>query len=78
MIDPNYDQLLESALVLSPNLRSMLVEQLVASLDDECQAEVDSAWGEEVERRLMEVESGQVSTESSEAIISRLRSRSRS
>jgi putative addiction module component (TIGR02574 family) len=77
MIDPNYDQLLESALVLSPNLRSMLVEQLVASLDDECQAEVDSAWGEEVERRLMEVESGQVSTESSEAIINRLRSRSR-
>ncbi len=76
MIDPNYDQLLESALILSANLRSMLVEQLVASLDDEGQAEIDSAWGEEVERRLSEVESGEVSTESGEAVISRLRSRS--
>lgn len=44
------------ALQLSPSQRAHLVERLIASLDTD--PAVEEAWALEVERRLIEIESG--------------------
>lgn len=53
-------QVLREALTLPPRARADIDSTLLYSLDVEEDQEVESAWGAEVERRLREVESGQV------------------
>ena len=57
------DQLKSEALELSSSERAELAHLLIASLDEEAledPAEVERAWGEEIERRLVEYHSGTV------------------
>jgi hypothetical protein len=53
------EQLEAELLQLPPHVRARLAEALLASLDD-ADSELDVAWGEEAERRAMELRSGQV------------------
>lgn len=46
------------ALLLPPAERALLVQALIASLDAE--AGVEEAWADEVERRNVQIESGEV------------------
>ena len=46
------------ALQLPPAERALLVQALVASLDED--AAVEEAWAAEVKRRLVQIESGEV------------------
>jgi putative addiction module component (TIGR02574 family) len=52
------DVLEAEVLQLSPSDRAHLVEKLIASLDVD--PEIEEAWAVEVERRLVEIESGVV------------------
>ena len=52
-------EILESeALKLTPGERAALAQRLLASLDED--AEIESAWAAEIERRIAEVERGAV------------------
>lgn len=52
------EQLATQAIALSPQDRAQLADLLLASLPDDADAEVDSAWDQEVMRRVAAVESG--------------------
>ncbi|MBH0210246.1 MAG: addiction module protein, partial [Nitrospira sp.] len=53
---------LEEALKLSPNERAEVAEQLIASLEEAPDTAVEQAWQQEVQRRLQQVERGEVKT----------------
>ena len=64
---------LEEALKLPPNERAEVAEQLIASLDEAPDVNVEQAWQEEVQRRLQQVEHGEVKTIPWEEVQKRLR-----
>ena len=53
---------LEEALKLTTNERAEVAEQLIASLDEASDTDVEQAWQEEVQRRLQQIERGEVKT----------------
>ncbi|MCO5171261.1 MAG: addiction module protein [Planctomycetes bacterium] len=67
-------ELLERALRLSPVERAELVAELVASLDgDEPEDLVESAWADEIERRVREMPAAGAALPSADDVFSRLR-----
>ena len=62
------DELSARAKTLSVQDRARLAEELLASLDQEPDSEVDAAWDREIQRRVAEVESGTVALVSSEDV----------
>ena len=52
--------IVEQSLKLSPPERADVAEQLLASLDDALDSDVEKAWQEEVQQRLQQVERGEV------------------
>lgn len=56
------DELKREALRLDPPARANLARDLLSSLDDLSEAEVERLWLEEAERRREEIESGKVTT----------------
>ena len=65
--------LLEAALKLTANERAEVAEQLIASLDEVPDTDVEQAWQEEVQRRLGQIERGEVKTIPWEEVQKRLR-----
>jgi putative addiction module component (TIGR02574 family) len=64
---------LEEALKLSPDERAEVAEQLIASLEEAPDIDVEQAWQEEVQRRLQQIERGEVKTIPWEEVQRRLR-----
>ncbi len=64
---------LEEALKLSATERAEVAEQLISSLDDIPDTNVEQAWQEEVQRRLQQVERGELKTIPWEEVQRRLR-----
>lgn len=54
--------ILEKALKLSPAERAHVAEQLIASVDERSDVDVEQAWQEEVQRRLQQIDRGEVQT----------------
>ncbi|NGZ96974.1 MAG: addiction module antitoxin RelB [Nitrospira sp. WS110] len=65
--------IVEQALKLSPNERAEVAEQLIASLDEALDTGVEQAWQEEVQRRLGQIERGEVKMIPWEEVQRRLR-----
>lgn len=64
---------LEEALKLTANERAEVVEQLIASLDEVSDTDVEQAWQEEVQRRLQQIEHGEVELIDSDTVMAELR-----
>lgn len=64
---------LEEALKLTACERAEMAEQLIASLDEEPDSDVEQAWQEEVRRRLQQIERGEVKAIPWEEVQRRLR-----
>jgi putative addiction module component (TIGR02574 family) len=56
------DTILGTALALPPDERAWLASELIASLDEGEDADVEAAWATEIERRIAEVDSGEAKT----------------
>ena len=52
------EQLLHEALALPARERAALADSLLESLDSEVDAGVESAWREEIERRIVSIDEG--------------------
>jgi putative addiction module component (TIGR02574 family) len=77
-LTPQLSELLEKALALSTQERGTLIDRLIASLDDEPAEEgVETAWDEEIKRRVDDVRSGRVKTIPGEQVLARLKARRR-
>ena len=64
---------LEEALKLTANERAEVAEQLIASLDEAPDTDVEQAWQEEIQKRLQQLERGEVKTIPWEEVQRRLR-----
>jgi len=62
------EELSARAKTLSAEDRARLAEELLESLDQEPESEVEAAWDREIERRVAEVESGAVKLVSAEDV----------
>ncbi len=51
------DELTERARALPPDERARLAENLLSSIEDEPQSEVEAAWDKEIQRRVEEIRS---------------------
>ena len=72
MIKP--DELIAEAVSLPVEIRTKLVEQLLESLNPSL-AEFDKLWAEEAERRVEELERGDIKAIPGEEVISRIKKR---
>jgi len=52
-------RILEDALKLPLEARAALIDSLLDSLDTAIDADAEAAWGQEIRRRLAEIDSGQ-------------------
>ena len=69
------EQLFAEAMVLAPEQREALAEELWLSLDGTSRQEIDAAWLDEVRRRDAALANGQDKTSPLEEVLSRLTSR---
>jgi putative addiction module component (TIGR02574 family) len=72
-VTPQLSELLEKALALSTQDRGLLINRLIASLDEEPAEEgVEAAWGNEIKRRVDDIRSGRVKTIPGEQVLQEL------
>jgi putative addiction module component (TIGR02574 family) len=69
------DTILGTALELPAEERAWLASELIASLDENQDSDVEAAWATEIERRIGEVESGNAETASWEEARARIRAK---
>lgn len=72
-----FEEILSAALALPPQMRAILSDHLLTSLDGPDQKRIDVLWAEEAERRLREIDEGKVETIDGEIVMQKLRSRRR-
>jgi putative addiction module component (TIGR02574 family) len=68
-------EVLRDALALPPEVRALLIDSLIGSLDQAVDAAAEEAWREEIHRRLQEIDSGALPLIPWEEARRRLRSR---
>jgi len=72
-VTPQLSELLEKALALSTQDRGLLIDRLIASLDEDPADEgVEAAWDEEIKRRIDDIHSGRVRTIPGEQVLREL------
>ena len=71
----NLELVADAALALEREQRASLANQLIASLDEQVEEDAAAAWLEVIERRVREVESGEVECRPIEEVLGRLRQR---
>jgi putative addiction module component (TIGR02574 family) len=71
------EKVLDEALALPVDERISLVDQLIASLNLPTHGEVDRLWAEEAERRLAQIERGEVELIPGEKVFAEIRAKYR-
>ncbi len=69
------DRVIEEALSLPADVRLSLVEKLLTSLNLPSDAEIDRLWAEEAERRVSQIESGEVKLVPGEEVFPKIRAK---
>lgn len=75
VMSPNAQRLLDEARQLSPEERDWLAECLLIKDENVSAEEVDAAWGEEIKRRLDEIDSGAVKMIPGDEVLARMDAR---
>ena len=65
------DKIVAEALALPPQVRALVAEKLIESLDAEPNAEISPAWREEVRRRCREADEGTVELRNAEDVFAK-------
>ena len=69
------DRVIEEALSLPADIRLNLVEKLITSLNLPINEDIDRLWAEEAERRISQIEAGEVKLVPGEEIFSKIRAK---
>lgn len=69
------DKVLDEALALPADVRLRLVEELLASLNLPTEKEIERLWAEEAERRVSQIEAGEVELLPGEEVFSEIRAK---
>jgi len=70
------DKVFDDALSLPSDARVFLVERLLESLNLPTQADIDRLWAEEAERRISEIDQGDVDLIPGDAVFAKIRQKS--
>ena len=70
--------LVDTVLALPVESRAFLAEKLLESLDESTRAEIDAAWGEEIDRRIQEFDEGKVKGIPADEVFAAIRARKKS
>ena len=70
----NTDELMNEAMSLPVELRAQLIDKLLKSLNP-AQAEIDELWAVEAEKRVADIEAGQVQPIPGEEVFEKVRKR---
>ncbi len=71
------DKVMDEVLSLPADARMSLVEKLLASLNLPTQPEIDRVWAEEAERRVAQIDRGEVELIPGEEVFTKLRQKHR-
>ena len=71
------DKVMDEVLSLPADARMSLVEKLLASLNLPIQSEIDRVWAEEAERRVAQIDRGEVELIPGEEVFAKLRQKHR-
>jgi putative addiction module component (TIGR02574 family) len=71
------DQIIREAMALPPQQRAELAEKLLSSIGDAEQEQIDSAWVEEIERRIDAYEAGSEKSQPADEVFRTIRDRLR-
>ena len=71
------DKVMDEVLSLPADARMSLVEKLLASLNLPTQPEIDRVWAEEAERRVAQIDRGEVELIPGEEVFAKLRQKHR-
>ncbi len=71
------ENIVAQALRMPPKDRAIIVERLISSLDTEVDWDVEVAWQQEVQRRIEEIDNGEVVCLPWEQVLQRLRENGR-
>jgi len=71
------DKVMDEVLSLPADARMSLVEKLIASLNLPTQPEIDRVWAEEAERRVAQIDRGEVELIPGEEVFAKLRQKHR-
>ena len=71
------DKIMDEVLSLPADARMSLVEKLLASLNLPTQSEIDRVWAEEAERRVAQIDRGEVELIPGEEVFAKLRQKHR-
>ena len=69
------EELLQEVLSLPSDQRTFLIEKLLESLNTVQTPEIDALWKDEIERRVSEIESGDVKLINGEEVFQKIRKR---
>ena len=69
------DRVTEEALSLPADIRLNLVEKLITSLNLPIDKDIDHLWAEEAERRISQIEAGEVRLVPGEEVFSKIRAK---
>ncbi|NQT09935.1 MAG: addiction module protein [Desulfobacteraceae bacterium] len=69
------DRVTEEALSLPADIRLNLVEKLITSLNLPIDEDIDRLWAEEAERRISQIEAGEVRLVPGEEVFSKIRAK---
>ncbi len=69
------DRVIEEVLSLPADIRLILVEKLITSLNLPIDEDIDHLWAEEAERRISQIEAGEVRLVPGEEVFSNIRAK---
>ena len=69
------DRVIEEVLSLPADIRLNLVEKLITSLNLPIDEDIDHLWAEEAERRISQIEAGEVRIVPGEEVFSKIRAK---
>ena len=69
----NQEEIMGQAMALPPDVRALLADRLIHSLDSPTREEIDRLWAEEAERRVQQIRNGEVKPISGEEVFKEIR-----
>jgi putative addiction module component (TIGR02574 family) len=67
------EEVISEALALPPDTRALLADRLLTSLESPQREEIDKLWAEEAERRIRQIETGEVKPIPGEEVFKEIR-----
>jgi putative addiction module component (TIGR02574 family) len=74
-MDIQAENVLRTALSLDPNDRAEIAASLIASLDSQKDEDINTAWAEEIQRRIESIDKGEVQLIPSDEVMHSMRDR---